>query len=198
MKSWSTKWFISDEELLKIRNHFGEKIAYYFAFLQNYFIWLSAPAGLGLLVYLTHSNTLTVSFSLFMLIWAILFTEMWGRKEHELAIQWGVRNYSKHEKRRAEFKGEKMIKDHVTGEDTPFVSAWKLLGRRLSSIPGVALGAFLLSIIVGLVFILQLFLHEYYNGPFKQFLVSHLSYINSSYVLTHKISIMHPLLATYF
>lgn len=65
-----------------------------------------------------------------------------------------------------------MVKDHVTGEDVPFVSAWKLLGRRVAAVPGVAIGAFLLSIIVGFVFILQLFLHEYYNGPFAKFLVS--------------------------
>ncbi|CAO3642924.1 unnamed protein product [Mucor hiemalis] len=170
LRVWSTKWLINDDDLLKIRDHFGEKIAYYFAFLQNYFIWLSVPSGLGVLVYLTHSNTLAVWFSLSMLVWSILFTEMWKRKEQELAIQWGVRNFSKHEKRRTEFKGEKMIKDHVTGEDTPFVSAWKLFGRRLSSIPGVGIGAFLLSLIVGFVFVLQLFLHEYYNGPFRQFL----------------------------
>ncbi|KAI8061390.1 calcium-activated chloride channel-domain-containing protein [Thamnidium elegans] len=170
LKSWSTKWLITDNDLLKIRDHFGEKIAYYFAFIQTYFIWLSVPAGLGLLVYLTHSNTLTIWYSLSMLIWAILFTEMWKRKEHELAIHWGVRNYSKHEKRRTEFKGEKMVKDHITGEETPYVSAWKLFGRRVASLPGVAVGAFLLSIIVGFVFLLQLFLHEYYNGPFRQFL----------------------------
>ncbi|CEP11819.1 hypothetical protein [Parasitella parasitica] len=170
LKSWSTKSLIDDNDLLIIRNHFGEKIAYYFAFLQNYFLWLSAPTVVGILVYLTHSNTLAVWFSLFMLVWAILFTEMWRRKEAELAIKWGVRNYSKHEKRRAEFKGEKMVKDHVTGEDIPYVSAWKLLGRRLAAIPGVAVGAFLLTIIVGFVFVLQLFLHEYYNGPFAKFL----------------------------
>ncbi|KAI8637071.1 calcium-activated chloride channel-domain-containing protein [Parasitella parasitica] len=170
LKSWSTKSLIDDNDLLTIRDHFGEKIAYYFAFLQSYFLWLSAPTVVGILVYLTHSNTLAVWFSLFMLLWAILFTEMWRRKEAELAIKWGVRNYSKHEKRRAEFKGEKMVKDHVTGEDIPFVSAWKLLGRRLAAIPGVAVGAFLLTVIVGFVFVLQLFLHEYYNGPFAKFL----------------------------
>ncbi|KAI8061502.1 calcium-activated chloride channel-domain-containing protein [Gilbertella persicaria] len=169
-KSWSTKWLIDDTELLKIRDHFGEKIAYYFAFLQTYFLWLSAPSVLGVLVYLTHSNTLAIWFSLSMLIWAILFIEMWKRKESTLAIQWGVRNFSKHEKRRAEFKGEKMVKDHVTGEDTPVVSTWKLLGRRLSSLPGVAVGALFLTVIVGFVFVLQLFLHEYYNGPFRRFL----------------------------
>ncbi|KAI7900373.1 calcium-activated chloride channel-domain-containing protein [Cokeromyces recurvatus] len=170
LKSWSTKWLINDADLLKIRNHFGEKIAYYFAFLQNYFLWLSVPAVVGVLVYFTHSNTLSVWFSIFMLTWSIVFLEMWKRRESELAIQWEVRNYSKHEKRRTEYKGEKIVKDHVTGEDTPYISAWTLLGRRVASIPGVAIGAFLLSIIVGFVFILQLFLHEYYNGPFRQFL----------------------------
>lgn len=202
MKSWSTKWLITDNDLLKIRDHFGEKIAYYFAFIQTYFIWLSAPAGLGFLVYLTHSNTLTIWFSLSMLIWAVLFTEMWKRKEHELAINWGVRNYSKHEKRRTEFKGEKMIKDHVTGEDIPYISAWKLFGRRIASLPGVAVGAFLLSIIVGFVFVLQLFLHEYYNGPFHQFLVK---YIKMTPLCSFQLkfffflcSIMHLLLVMYF
>lgn len=40
------------------------------------------------------------------------------------------------------------------------------------SIPGVAIGAAALSVIVACVFVLQLFLHEYYNGPFKQILAS--------------------------
>jgi hypothetical protein len=180
---------------LKIRDHFGEKVAYYFAFLQNYFIWLSGPAVVGILVYLTHSNTLAVWFSLSMLLWAILFTEMWKRKESELALQWGVRNYSKHEKRRAEFKGEKIIKDRVTGEDTPYVSTRTLLGRRIASIPGVAAGAFLLSIIVGFVFVLQLFLHEYYNGPFHQFLVKdHFAHRN---ILNTKQCLIFKALCTY-
>lgn len=162
---------IDDNDLLLIRNHFGEKIAYYFAFLQNYFLWLSVPASLGVFVYLTHANTLAGWYSLAMIIWAIVFIEIWKRKENQLAIQWGVRNYSKNERRRTEFKGDRWVKDEITGEDTPVVSTYKLLVRRLASIPGVAIGAAFLSIIVGFVFMLQLFLHEYYNGPFKQFLV---------------------------
>ncbi|ORE01372.1 DUF590-domain-containing protein [Rhizopus microsporus var. microsporus] len=170
LKSWSTKWLIDDNDLLLIRNHFGEKIAYYFAFLQNYFLWLSVPASLGVFVYLTHTNTLAGWYSLAMIIWAIVFIEIWKRKENQLAIQWGARNYSKNEKRRTEFKGDRWVKDEITGEDMPVVSTYKLLIRRLASIPGVTIGAAFLSIIVGFVFMLQLFLHEYYNGPFKQFL----------------------------
>ncbi|CAO3668007.1 unnamed protein product [Rhizopus stolonifer] len=170
LKSWTTKWLIQDDDLLSIRNHFGEKIAYYFAFLQNYFLWLSAPSFLGIFVYLTHSNTLALWYSLAMILWSLVFLEVWKRKEKELAIQWGVRNYSKNEKRRTEFKGDTWVKDQVTEEDTPEVSAYRLLGRRLVALPGVAVGAVFLSLIVGFVFFLQLFLHEYYNGPFHQFL----------------------------
>ncbi|KAI8985984.1 calcium-activated chloride channel-domain-containing protein [Pilobolus umbonatus] len=170
LKSWSKKWFLDDDDMSTLRNHFGEKIAYYFAFLQFYFVSLSIPALVGTLVYMTHSNTLTIWYSLFMLIWAIVFTEVWKRKEQELAIKWDVRNYSKHEKKRAEYKADKTTRDQVTGEEIPLIPTWQIFARRSASIPGVAVGAFLLSIIVASVFILQLFLHEYYKGPFHQFL----------------------------
>ncbi|KAI9252139.1 calcium-activated chloride channel-domain-containing protein [Sporodiniella umbellata] len=168
--SWSTKWLITENDLLSIRNHFGEKIAYYFAFLQNYFLWLSVPSVLGIFVHFTHSNTLALWYSIAMLLWALVFLEDWKRKEKDLAIQWGVRNYSKNQKRRAEFKGDTWTKDRVTGEDTPEVSVYRLLGRRLVALPGIAVGAVFLSLIVAFVFMLQLFLHEYYNGPFSQYL----------------------------
>lgn len=108
-----------------------------------------------------------------MILWSLVFLEVWKRKEKELAIQWGVRNYSKNEKRRTEFKGDTWVKDQVTEEDTPEISAYRLLGRRLVALPGVAVGAVFLSLIVGFVFVLQLFLHEYYNGPLHQFLVNY-------------------------
>ncbi|KAG0166865.1 hypothetical protein DFQ28_000410 [Apophysomyces sp. BC1034] len=170
IQTWSRKWLIGKDDLTKIRDHFGEKIAFYFAFLQNYFLWLSVPSVLGVLVHLTHSNTLSISYSMAMLIWAVLFTEMWKRKQQELAISWGVRNCSKYERRRADFKGDKTVRDEVTGEEMPFCPAWKIFLRRALSVPGVAVGAVLLSVIVGFVFILQLFLHEYYDGPFRQIL----------------------------
>jgi hypothetical protein len=170
IKSWSHKWKVTDDDLLKIRDQFGEKIAYYFAFLQNYLVWLGAPAALGILVYLTHSNTLAIWYSLSMLVWSILFIEIWERREQELAVKWGVRNYTKHEKNRNEYKGDSKVRDEVTGDEIPFVSVWKLLGRRLAALPGVIVSALFLSLIVGFVFVLQIFLHEYYNGPFHQIL----------------------------
>ncbi|CAO3647807.1 unnamed protein product [Cunninghamella blakesleeana] len=170
VSTWSKKWLISNEDLMNIRNHFGEKIAFYFAFVQSYLLWLSFPTILGIFVYFTHSNTLSIWYSIAMLGWGITFIEMWKRKQTELAIAWEVRNCSKHEKRRADFKGDTTVADQVTGEEMPFVPAWKIIYRRVLSLPGVAIGAVLLFIIVALVFMLQLFLHEYYTGPFHQIL----------------------------
>jgi hypothetical protein len=132
------------------------------------------PAGLGVLVYFTHSNTLSIWYSISMLVWGITFTEMWKRKQMELAVQWGVLNCSKHEKQMSAFKGDKTVPDQITGEERPFVPAWKIILRRALTLPAVALGAAFLMVIVGLVFVLQLFLHEYYTGPFQKFLVSEL------------------------
>ncbi|CAO3642180.1 unnamed protein product [Cunninghamella echinulata] len=170
VSTWSKKWLISNEDLMNIRNQFGEKVAFYFAFVQFYLLWLSFPTILGVFVYFTHSNTLTVWYSVAMLAWGITFIEMWKRKQTELAITWEVRNCSKHEKRRADFKGDTTVADQVTGEEMPFVPAWKIIYRRALSLPGVAIGAVLLFIIVALVFMLQLFLHEYYTGPFHEIL----------------------------
>ncbi|KAI7859678.1 calcium-activated chloride channel-domain-containing protein [Circinella umbellata] len=168
--TWSKKTFINDEDLMQIRNHFGEKIAFYFAFLQNYLLWLSGPAIIGSCITLFGFKSLSIWYSILMLIWSVVYIEMWKRKEQTLALKWDVRNCSKHEKQRLEFKGDRMIMDEITGEQVPFISTWKIFLRRAMSLPGVALGAFFLSIIVGCVFVLQLFLHEYYTGPFRQIL----------------------------
>ncbi|KAI8376171.1 calcium-activated chloride channel-domain-containing protein [Radiomyces spectabilis] len=167
---WTKKWYINHDDLNQIRNQFGEKIAFYFAFLQNYMMWLTVPTVLGGLVYLTHSNTLSGWYSLCMLVWSVLYIEMWKRKEQQLAVSWGVRNCSKYEKRRLDFKGDRTVRDEVTGEEMPYCPTWKIFVRRTLTFPGVSMGAIVLSFIVALVFIIQLFLHEYYNGPLKQYL----------------------------
>ncbi|KAI9250932.1 calcium-activated chloride channel-domain-containing protein [Phascolomyces articulosus] len=170
IRTWSKKSLINDQDLNKIRNQFGEKIAFYFAFLQNYLIWLAAPSSIGFFITLFGLKSLSIWYSITMLIWSVVFIEMWKRREQTLALQWDVRHCSKHEKQRLEFKGDRMIRDEVTGEEVPYCPAWKIFARRAMSFPGVAVGALFLSVIVGCVFVLQLFLHEYYTGPFRQVL----------------------------
>jgi hypothetical protein len=170
--SWNHKWLIGEQDLQLIRDHFGEKLAFYFAFLQNYFLWLSVPAVMGVIVHFTLKNTFNIIYGILMMLWSIIYLEVWKRKERNLAVKWGVRNYSKHDKQHAGFTGEKMVIDEITGEQTPYCPPWKLFVRRAVTVPGVAIAAAGLSLVVGFVFAVEVFLHEYYNGPFHKFLVS--------------------------
>ncbi|KAL1919461.1 uncharacterized protein VTP21DRAFT_2154 [Calcarisporiella thermophila] len=169
IRTWSRKYLINQDDLLRIRNHFGEKIAYYFEFLQFYFLWLSVPSIVGVIYYL-FGRSFSISFSIFMMGWSLAFTEFWRRRETELAIWWGVRNVSNVERRRAAFKADKQVTDPVTGELVPYFPLWKRWMRRLLTAPAIAVGVIVLSVVVGFVFSVQVFLKEYYNGPFAAIL----------------------------
>lgn len=107
-----------------------------------------------------------------MVIWSTIFTSLWERRERELAIQWGTRHHSKAERRRAAFHGETTTTDPVTGDTVPYVPVWKTWVRRFTSVPGIIIGAAGLSMVVSLVFTLELFLKEYYKGPLHDILVN--------------------------
>jgi anoctamin-10 len=171
LKKWATKWFITQDDLLEIRNHFGENIAYYFEFLQFYFIWLSAPSLVGLLVYFYDAG-FTVYYAMFNVLWSLLFVEMWRRREQELATWWSVRNCSKLERRRSGFQPDRIIVDAVTGEPTPYYPSWKRWMRRLVTFPILAAIGAVFFIVVGAIFAIEVFVYEYYQGPFKDIVVS--------------------------
>ncbi|CAG8522776.1 12987_t:CDS:2 [Racocetra persica] len=134
MITWSTKWLIEKEDLLQLRNHFGEKIAYYFAFLRFYFQWLVIPAIAGLATYYSGAHY-SIPFSIFIVIWSVTFVEFWRRKEYELAVWWGVRHFSRVERRRPEFRKEGSIKNPITGEEVPYFSPWRRWLRRTLAVP---------------------------------------------------------------
>ncbi|CAG8760103.1 5332_t:CDS:2, partial [Dentiscutata heterogama] len=129
IKTWSTKWTIDKNDLLRLRNHFGEKIAYYFAFLQFYFTWLVIPSIAGLVTHFSGAKY-SIPFSIFITLWSVIFVEFWRRKEYELAVDWGVRHFSRVERRRPEFRAECFIKNPITGEEVPYFSPWKRWLRR--------------------------------------------------------------------
>ncbi|XP_065190944.1 anoctamin-8-like isoform X2 [Sycon ciliatum] len=85
-----------------VRDYFGQKIAFYFSWLQFYTLSLIAPAVFGSLLYMTLYSTddkaqemkyqcaVAITLSLFNVIWSSVFLEMWKRRSSEIAYSWGV------------------------------------------------------------------------------------------------------------
>lgn len=161
---------MNEQDLSRVRDHYGEKVAYYFEFLQYYLQWLAAPTALGLLIH-TFGSSFSIFYGVFVIIWAAFFTETWKRREKELALLWKVHNVSKTELRRPSFKGT-MAADPVTGDMVPFFSPWKRWTRKLLGIPVVLGGALALTTVITAVFGIEVFLTVYYDGYLKEYLVS--------------------------
>ncbi|KAJ1957068.1 hypothetical protein GGI12_005130, partial [Dipsacomyces acuminosporus] len=170
VKHWSSKWLIDGNDLRRIREHFGEEIAMYFAFLQSYFLWLAIPSAIGVFSWLVGLD-FSWQFGVVIVLWGILFTETWARRESDIATYWGVHGAEKAALlRRANFVPDRFIADPSTGEPTPYFSSGKRWMRRLLGVPVVAVMALLMAVFVSLIFAVQTFLGEYYDGPFQALL----------------------------
>lgn len=83
-------------ELSTIKNYFGEKVGFYYAYMSYYTAWLIIPAtvGLALTIYQFQGNNVDTIFSslyaLLVCIWVTIFIERWKRKSAEICLKWGV------------------------------------------------------------------------------------------------------------
>ena len=158
MKSWSTKWLLDLTDFTAIRNHFGEQVAYYFVYLQFYFAFLAVPTALGLVFYIGSSSEISIWYSVITCLWALVYVEMWERQEKNLAVYWGVVNVSKNDQIRQQFKEEKMVKDPVTGEMVKYYPRYKRWMKVLISFPVLLLMAMVLTLVMGLIFVVEMYL----------------------------------------
>jgi anoctamin-10 len=171
IKDWSTKYFLDFDDLTKIRNRFGEKIAFYFAFLQSYFMFLIFPAAFGFSCWVLLGQYSPL-YAIVNCIWSVVFIEYWKRQEIDLAVQWGVRGVSKIQHKRPQFKHESEVKDPVTGEKVKVYSPLKRLARQLLQVPFAITAALVLGGLIAMCFGIEIFISEIYDGPFKSYLVS--------------------------
>lgn len=105
-------------------------------------------------------------------LWCVIFVEYWKHQEVDLAVRWGVRGVASIQQKRRDFKHEKEVKDHVTGETVRIFPATKRLGRQLLQIPFAILAALALGTLIATCFGIEIFLSEVYNGPGQNLLVS--------------------------
>jgi anoctamin-10 len=170
IKQLTSKYFLNTDDFNVIRDRFGEKIAYYFSFLQSYFLFLTFPAAFGFCAWVLLGQFSPI-YAIVQSLWGIVFIEYWKKQETDLAVQWGVRGVSKIQHKRPAFKHESVVKDPITGEDVKVYSPIKRLARQLLQVPfAITVAAVLGSLIAGC-FAIEIFISEVYDGPFKSYLV---------------------------
>ncbi|ORY65501.1 calcium-activated chloride channel-domain-containing protein [Pseudomassariella vexata] len=169
IKQWSSKYVLSEEDLDQIRDKFGEKIAFYFAFLQAYFTFLLFPAAFGFGAWLILGQYSWI-YAVVNSLWSVIFFEYWKKKEVDLAVQWGVRGVSKIQHPRTEFQWDHEGTDPVTGEPIKIYSPLKRLQTQVLQVPFAVICVLILGALYVFCFSIEIFLSEIYNGPFKSYL----------------------------
>ncbi|APA07337.1 hypothetical protein sscle_02g021070 [Sclerotinia sclerotiorum 1980 UF-70] len=172
-KAWiteiTTKYLLTTKDLEDIKNRFGERIGFYFAFLQSYFKFLVFPAAFGFCAWVLLGEYSPI-YAIVNGIWCIVYTEYWKKQETDLAVQWGVRGVSKIQRKRVDFKPDSEITDPITGEQIKFYSPVKRLSRQLLQIPFALCATVLLGSLIASCFAIEIFISEVYDGPFKTYL----------------------------
>ncbi|KAL8656248.1 MAG: hypothetical protein Q9210_000398 [Variospora velana] len=170
IKKWSTMTFLKANDLDEIRDRFGEKIAYYFAFTQSYFQFLIFPAAFGFAAWVILGS-FSPLYTIVNGLWCVTFVEYWKRQEIDLGVRWGVKGVAGIQQKRPNFQHEKEVRDPVTGETMQIFPATKRLGRQLLQIPFSILAALALGTLIATCFGIEIFLSEVYNGPGQSLLV---------------------------
>ncbi|KAI4202098.1 MAG: hypothetical protein LQ350_002765 [Teloschistes chrysophthalmus] len=170
IKQWSTMTFLKAEDLDQIRDRFGEKIAYYFAFTQSYFQFLIFPAAFGFASWIILGSFSPI-YALINGLWCVTFVEYWKRQEVDLGVRWGVKGVGGIQRKRKEFQHEKEVRDPVTGEMMHIFPATKRLSRQLLQAPFAILATLALGTLIATCFGIEIFLSEVYNGPGQSLLV---------------------------
>lgn len=172
IRDWSSKKFLNIDDLTRIRDVFGEKIAFYFAFLQSYSMFLLFPAVFGFSCWLLLGQYSAI-YAIFNCLWCVTFVEYWKMQQKDLAVQWGVKGVSQIQHPRPQFKHEGEVQDPITGETVKLYSPFKRLTKQLLTIPFALTAATVLGGLIATCFGIEIFISEVYSGPFKSYLVGH-------------------------
>ena len=148
--------FLQAQMLHALRNEYGEKVAFYFAFRTFHQRWLVLPAVLGALLWLSRfvsveiSAHLTPLYGLSISVWGSIFLDRWRAQQREHASLWGVDELREAEVVQPGFVGERVV-SRLTGESTLHYPPWKRALKKCVTVP--VLGAQLL-LLTGIITVL--------------------------------------------
>ncbi|KAE9047929.1 hypothetical protein PR003_g858 [Phytophthora rubi] len=132
--------FLSENFLRKVRAHFGEKVGYYFAFMDFYNKFLVPIALLGVLLTCLRGVMGTPMYMRVLVGWAVLisvvwsywFLKAWSRRNNELNHMW-ANNIETNTivYRNPKFRGEAFV-NPVTGLPDQYYPSWKRYPKYLA------------------------------------------------------------------
>jgi len=118
------------QPLDSIEEYYGEKIAFYFAWLQHvsfYLIFLSICGCIVFICQIASGNwdhPIRPFFSAVIMLWSFVVMVTWRRRSNFLAHRWGTLNYEEEETTRPQFSGVYKF-DEITQEWTVYYPSWK-------------------------------------------------------------------------
>ena len=118
------------QPLDSIEQYFGEKVAFYFAWLQHTATHLVVLSLAGLVVFvcqLTSGNwdhPLRPYYSVLVMLWTIVVLVNWRKRANFLAYRWGTMDYKERETTRPQFRGD-YAQDEITKEWIVTYPKWK-------------------------------------------------------------------------
>lgn len=184
-----SRWWMHDSELEFIRRQFGEKIAMYFAFLQYYLTWAIAPAAVGVSTHFLIGDY-SILYTVFIVLWGTAFVFGWQRRQAQLAVRWGVSGTAQLETVRPEYaaarrhassrggdpserRGSTGSVESVRGlamDEHDIKEDWSRTIRQFLFGPFALFSCLGLAAFQSVVFMIEIFLTQVYDGPGKQYL----------------------------
>ncbi|KAF2135221.1 uncharacterized protein K452DRAFT_323173 [Aplosporella prunicola CBS 121167] len=165
---FSKRILLEKGDLDDIRAMFGSKVAFYFAFLQTYLIFLLFPAVTGILAWFFAPNY-SLSYAVITSMWCIVFLEYWKLQQIDLGIRWNVKGVGALKVNRPTWKYEQKYLDPATGEVKYHFPRWKHVARQAIQIPFILAALVILGALIALVFAVEIVVSEVYDGPMKAY-----------------------------
>lgn len=165
LRHLSRRIMLTVEDFDRIRDLHGSKVAFYFAFIQTYLMFMIFPAITGLIAWQFHSKY-SLAYAILTSVWCTVFLEYWKIKEVDLSIRWTVRGVNKVKVNRPSFKYENIIADE-NGRIKHYFPKWKQISRQLLQVPFILLSALALGLMICSVFVVEVLICETYEGPHR-------------------------------
>ncbi|KAJ5771164.1 uncharacterized protein N7511_003215 [Penicillium nucicola] len=169
LRKWSRKTVLTSQDLDAIRALFGEKVAFYYAFIHCYSLFLVVPAALGIIGW-AYLGPYSIIYGVVLCAWCIIFVEYWKVREADLSQRWDVKGVGRLKVNRKQYVWEKEVKDPISGQIKHVFPGWKQFSRQLLLVPFASVASIALGALIVASFASEVFISEVYDGPFKSYL----------------------------